>query len=221
MTTPQSPMPAEEQYPQQVPSPHGYPQQMPPPPDYSQQLPPPPPSYTHHPPPPRPGAAPPDGDGPKDKKRPPKRLLVLGLAALLVVAGATTGIVVATGNDSKPGTTATATLPDQPAPAEEPADELATVQRGTAVERAIYLQVVRDEMPRLASVSDQSLLNVAYAIVDAYEAGVPFSALVAIAMDSGFTAYESGYLIGAAVYVFAPELGPQLQADSEAYDASR
>lgn len=52
---------------------------------------------------------------------------------------------------------------------------------------------------------DAAAINLGHAICDGYDAGLSTITIGGIATDEGFTPYDAGYIIGAAVSAYCPE----------------
>lgn len=71
-----------------------------------------------------------------------------------------------------------------------------------AVATSAYLSVMRDTFP---GVDDATLLAVAHGFCHDFDNGITWVAEVKASMDQGFTAYQAGQQIGAAVTSFCPQ----------------
>lgn len=105
----------------------------------------------------------------------------------------------------------TESAPAQPSPNSE---ETTSSDRGDAVERVAFLQVVRANIPWLAVESDEDLVSLGYAAADAYHAGASLIDVVDVLVENGFSYEESGYFAGAAITAFGTP-GDRSRMDDE------
>lgn len=69
----------------------------------------------------------------------------------------------------------------------------------------IYLDMMREEIPELRSVSDSMILDNAKAFCELFDVGGTFEDAYIISTESGMTSHQTGILIGGAVAYECPE----------------
>lgn len=67
-----------------------------------------------------------------------------------------------------------------------------------------FLTIMRKEYPQLKNTSDKVLIDAAHAVCDLYDDGKTFLDIVGMLLDSGMTAEQAGYTIGASSAAFCP-----------------
>jgi len=71
--------------------------------------------------------------------------------------------------------------------------------------KALYLDLMREEIPEARNVSDSLLLDSADAVCDLFDAGGEFEDAFFIYTESGLTIHQAGTLIGGAIGYKCPE----------------
>jgi hypothetical protein len=70
----------------------------------------------------------------------------------------------------------------------------------------VYLTTLRAEYPEaFAAVEDETLTNLGHAICDGFDKGVSWEQAALIALNSGYTVQQGGYLLGSAIAAYCPE----------------
>lgn len=75
----------------------------------------------------------------------------------------------------------------------------------------MFLTILRDGTDFFDDVPDNEILDLGYAVCEAWDAGVTFKDIAVAAVDSGIPAGDAGYLVGAATKAFCPQHSPKIQ----------
>lgn len=127
--------------------------------------------------------------------------VTLGVLTAIGLAGALAGA-----GDSKEPATHVAQTPAAKPAAQTPTPKPAAKTTGPGVSKeAVYLAVMRKEYPQLKKTDNKVLLDAAHGVCNMYDKGYSFVQIGYTAIDSGMTAEQAGYLIGASTSVFCPQ----------------
>ena len=107
------------------------------------------------------------------------RNIILGIIAVLAVAGIAIGVAIsASSHTSRTSTSAMDTV------------FVATIHRG---------------IPQTASTADSTIVVEGHRVCDAFGNGANFLSVAGTVMDDGYTTFESGYYIGASIAAYCPK----------------
>lgn len=145
---------------------------------------------------------------PRRPRRGPVVALLLAIAALIVVIGVAAG---SGGGEFTPGTGVPA-MDASTAPAAAPAPEEKAPTIGdlplpdSLSEEDLYIKTL--DMEGIYYSSEQAAIDAGYAVCDYLDAGASLLDAADIAMsDGGYSAYDAGYIVGAASTALCPGSG--------------
>lgn len=69
----------------------------------------------------------------------------------------------------------------------------------------LYIDTLREKGIIPTYGSEATLVDLAHAVCDGYDAGLTDEDLFVVLLDNGFTASDGGYVVGASVAAFCPE----------------
>lgn len=106
-----------------------------------------------------------------------------------------------------------------PSPVSEYAEESPTESTDDAQTESekVFVEVLREEMGSNLSPNDQDLINLGEAVCESFDEGVGLYESAEAVQEGGFSEYDSGFIVGAAVYSFCPEHMDKIEVEEESY----
>lgn len=106
-----------------------------------------------------------------------------------------------------------------PSPVSEYTEESPTESTDDAQTESekMFVEVLREEMGSNLSPNDQDLINLGEAVCESFDEGLGLYESAEAVQEGGFSEYDSGFIIGAAVYSLCTEHLDEIEVEEESY----
>jgi hypothetical protein len=107
------------------------------------------------------------------------RNIILGIIAVLAIAGIAIGVAISTSSH--------------------------TSRASTSTMDRVFVAAIHRGIPQTVSTADSVIVAEGHQVCSAFDTGANFLSVAGTVMDDGYTPYESGYYIGASIGAYCPK----------------